>query len=448
MISVTHEQAMQIAMQHHRAGRWAEAEALYRQILSRDAANAELLQLLGVLCAESGRAEEAVELLRRAVAINPSSAEYRKNLAAAYRRLGNLEEAIAQGRKAIELQPDFASGYNNLGGALSDAGQWAEAEATLRRAIELRPDYAEAHYNRALQLLRSGDFQRGWAEFEWRTQCKAAEGQRRFNQPSWNGRATEGQTILIYCEQGFGDAIQFIRYVPMLSRLGMKVIVESPLALLRLFQNSLPSQQVIVTGQSLPPFDVQYSLMSLPLALGTTLRTIPAQEAYLTAPPDLAAKWEKRFDPQRQSLRVGLAWAGRIMPDRNRSIPFEQLSPLLAEQSVDYYSLQKSAAAPAGARITDWTAELEDFADTAALIAQLDLVITVDTAVAHLAGALGKAVWVLLPFSADWRWMVDRQDSPWYPTMRLFRQPKAGDWQSPVAQMAAALRSWPMPDLP
>jgi Flp pilus assembly protein TadD len=447
MTQASRDNAIQAAIEHQRAGRLAEAEEIYRRLLLEKPEHPDVLHLLGAICVQSDRMEEGAELFRRAVLINPESAEYRKNLSAACRRLGQVDEAITESMRAIELKPDFAEAFNNLAGALGDAGRWGEAAAALMRALAVRPDYAEAHFNLAMQLLIHGDFERGWKEYEWRTRMASAAPAREFWRPPWDGRDPSGKTILLWCEQGLGDAIQFIRYARPLIERGAKVVVECPIPLVRLFRQSLEGVEVAAIGQPLPPFDVHYPLLSLPMALGTTLGTIPGRASYIAASPEQEKARAGRFDKSRQFLRVGLVWAGRgtHLNDRNRSIRLDQLARLRKVAGVSFYSLQKG---PAGAQaaegafageLIDWTAELEDFADTAALVANLDLVISVDTAVAHLAGAMGKPVWLLLPTPPDWRWMLKRQDSPWYPTMRMFRRKSAEDWGPVIDDVAKEL---------
>ncbi len=300
----------------------------------------------------------------------------------------------------------------------------------MTRTLEIRPDYAEAHYNLAMHLLLHGDFERGWKEYEWRKRMKSAIGVREFSQPMWDGGDLNGKTILLWGEQGLGDVIQFARYVPLLLERGAKVVLESYMPLARLMQHSLGGVKIAIAGQALPLFDVHFPLLSLPLAMGTTLATIPTRTPYLAASAELVRSWGRRFNESERSLRVGLVWAGRSshINDRNRSMKLNLLAGLKDVAGISFYSLQKGPARAqiaqsvfAGSSI-DWTDKLDDFADTTALVANLDLVIGVDTAVAHLAGAIGKPVWVLLSTPPDWRWLLKRADSPWYPTMRLFRQ--------------------------
>jgi Flp pilus assembly protein TadD len=473
------EQAMQLAIQNHQAGRLAEAEKIYRQVLTRQPGNPNALHLLGVIAAQLRQSDAAIDLIRRAITINPGAADYHNNLANALRDKGLLDEAAAAYRQAIRLKPNYVVAYNNLGNALCDLGQLDEgitvyhhalglepghagvhnnlgkalrdkglvdkAVAALCEAIRLKPDYAEAHHNLSLVLLLKGDFVQGWPEHEWRWRLKSVDPRRHeFVQPQWDGTDLNGRTILLHPEQGMGDTIQFVRYVPMVANRGGKVVLQCQEQLLRLMQGLPGVEQLISIDLPPPPFDVHCPLMSLPLAFGTRMETIPAASRYLNIDGDLSRQWAARV-ANSTGLKVGIVWAGRAgyANDRNRSLPLSLLGPLGKVAGLTFFSLQKGEAAkqasPRGMELIDHTAELNDFTDTAALIANLDLVIAVDTAVAHLAGAMGKPVWVLLAYAPDWRWLLHRHDSPWYPTMRLFRQRSLGDWAEVVERVALAL---------
>ena len=315
-----------------------------------------------------------------------------------------------------------------------------EAIAALEKVCALQPDDAEARFDLALALLRDGDFARGWKEFEWRLRHPHLNLARDFTQPQWRGQDIAGQTILLHAQGGFGDVLQFVRYAPLVAQRGAKVLLECKAELVSLLQSVKGVQAVISRGQALPPFDWHSPLPSLPLAFGTSLETIPADVPYLSPPPPAQALWKQRVG-EGPSFKIGLVWAGRSFQSNHLQI----FAPLGKIPGVRFFSLQKGPQSvqqpPAGMDLKDFTADLRDFADTAALIQQMDLVIGVDTAVVHLAGALAKPVWVLIPCRSDFRWLLDRCDSPWYPTMRLFRQIRPGDWDTPTAQMAAALRS-------
>ncbi|MGD0542710.1 MAG: tetratricopeptide repeat-containing glycosyltransferase family protein [Tepidisphaeraceae bacterium] len=478
---MTLQQRLEMGMAHHRAGRLREAETAYRQVLAEQPDQVDALQLLGSLSADLGRLDVAMELLRKAIQINPNVAQYHANLGAIYARNKRFDEAAAALHRAIELDPGMAAAHYNLGGvflaqfefaraiavfqraialnpgwpelhnnlglALRNEARHEEALVAFKRALALRPDYADAHWNLSWTLLMLGDFSAGWAEYEWRMKCPAVATPRAFAQPQWRGQELAGRTILLHAEQGFGDMLQVVRYVPLVAKRGGTVIVECRSELARLFRTVPGIAQIVVQGEMPPAFDVQCPMMSLPLAFGTTLQTIPAEVPYLTPPPDRLAAWRERLGDHDGRLRVGLVWAGRPTQqyDRWRSGRFEYFAPLAKVKSARFFSLQKgpaatqAAAAPPEMQLLDWSNDLHDFAETAALIANLDLVIGIESAVTHLAGAMGKPVWAVLAHVADWRYLLNRSDSPWYPTMRLFRQPAPGGWDSVMAQVAAAL---------
>jgi hypothetical protein len=329
-------------------------------------------------------------------------------------------------------------------------GELDEALSVCQRAIQLRPDHAGAHWNKSLVLLLKGDFAQGWAEYEWRWQSKDFRSPRRdFPQPQWRGEDPSGRTILLHAEQGFGDTIQFIRYAPLLAGRGARVIVECQPELQRLLGGVEGIQHLTARGEPLPPFDLHTPLLSLPLAWGTRVKTIPGNVPYIKPDPALVGAWRGRLAGD-SALKVGLVWAGSPIrkDDRYRSLPLSSLAPLAGVKGVSFYSLQKGKATeqaqnpPPGMNLIDMTEEIKDFADTAALISHLDLVITVDTAVAHLAGAMAKRVWTMLEFVPAWRWLLNREDSPWYPTMRLFRQPAIRDWATVIRRVAGELQNF------
>jgi tetratricopeptide (TPR) repeat protein len=401
---------------------------------------------LGVYLHSKGQLDQSIAAARQAIRLDRGFPEFHNNLGRALQDQGQLDEAVAARREAIRLKSDYAEAHNDLGNALRDIGQPEESIAALRRSVQLMPDYALAHWNLALSLLLQGDFVEGWREYEWRWRWDGFSSPcRNFSQPLWNGEKLNGKTILLYAEQGMGDAIQFARYIPRVARRGGCVVVECQPALKRLLSR-IPSVQTVVTdGEPLPPFDVQCPLLSLPLAFGTDLNSIPASVPYLKPDRKQSAIWKKRLAAEKPHRRIGLAWAGSAMhkKDRTRSVELSQLAPLAAIPGTSFFSLQTGEAGkqapPADMTLHDFTAELSDFADTAALLSCLDLVITVDTAVAHLAGAMGKPVWVLVSYAPDWRWLVHREDSPWYPTLRLFRQTSIGDWANVIQRVADSL---------
>jgi tetratricopeptide (TPR) repeat protein len=431
-----------------RQGQAAQAVASLRRALELRPDFPEALNNLGMALESAGEPAAAIASLRRALELRPDYAEAHNNLGNALKALGETEAAIASYRRALDLHADYVEAHTNLGQALEAAGRVDDAIASYRRARDLRPDFAPAYWNEALALLLKGDFVAGWKLFEWRFRAVGSHRLvRSFPQPAWRGGTPlAGHRILIHYEQGFGDTLQMLRYVPVLARQGAQVVVEVPAAMATLAATLPGGATVVPEGAPLPPFDLQCPLMSLPMALGTTVASVPAEVPYLAAPEPERSAWARQLGPRRRR-RIGLAWsgsAGHTSAMRQRSLPVADLAPLLAVDA-EFHSLQKEyrgddlARIGAGMPIRDHAAALVDFAATAGLLAQMDLVISVDTAVAHLAGAMGLPVWVLLPFVPDYRWMRERSDSPWYPTMRLFRQPAFGAWQPVIAAVLAAL---------
>jgi tetratricopeptide (TPR) repeat protein len=365
---------------------------------------------------------------------------------------GDLDRSIAEFQQAVSLRPDFASAWSNLANVLRDVGRVDEAFAVYRRAISVQPDHPDAHKNLAILRLLLGDYENGFLEYEWRWKCHNAQ-LRRFDRPRWTGEDPSGKTVFIYEEQGYGDVIQFSRYAKVLADRGAKVIFGCRPELARLISCCSGVSQVVAAGQSLPSFDLHCPLLSLPLFCGTTtLASVPAQVPYFRLSEEIGRPWKDRF-ASGAAPRVGLCWAGNPLNrnDRFRSIPLKKFEPLAATngiegiEGIEFHSLQVGPAASERTRVPqlnlhDHESKLRDFADTAALIDQLDLVISVDTAIAHLAGALGKPVWVLLPAAPDWRWLLKRTNSPWYSTARLFRFQQ--NWDEALAPVAAQLARW------
>jgi len=424
-----------------------EAIAAHRKAIELDPNHATAHNNLGNALRDRGDHHAAIAAFQKAIALNPTYAKALTNLGNALSQIGQLEQAALAHADAIKLAPLLAEAHHNLGVVLTEQHKLEAAIAALRRAIELKPDFAEPHLNLAFILLAQGHFKEGWEEFEWRLKCdEPTEERNSYPQPQWNGEDLRGRTLLIHAEQGAGDTVQFIRYLPQVVALGGTVLVACRAELVPLFTPLAQGCRFISEGQALPPFDMHCPLMSLPGVMGTTLDSIPGAAPYLQA--DLAAKerWQQLIGGG-SALKVGLGWAGNPehKTDRLRSMDIAQLAPLARVPGVQFFSLQKRApgaraqARPPQLPIADWTELRKDFADTASLIASLDLVISVDTAVAHIAGALGKPVWTMLSFAPDWRWLTDRLDSPWYPTMRLFRQKAWGDWGSVISDVADAL---------
>ena len=397
------------------------------------------------------RSDEALASADRAIAAQPSFAVAHNDRALALYDLRRLDEALAACERAIALDPDYPEAHNSRAITLFDLRRLDEAIASCDRALALRPDFPAAHLNRATSLLSLGELKPGFEEYRWRWRVNGFQPTVATLWAAWEGEPLAGKSVLIYGEQGFGDHLQFSRYVPQVSALAERVVFVTEPALASLFARSYPGVD-IVTAAPDEAFDYQAALMDLPRGFGTSLETVPAQIPYLVADAAAVTVWAERLHDF-AGLKVGLVWAGdthRGRPagaavDRRRSLRLDQFAPLAAVGGVTFVSLQKGEPAaqastpPPGLRLIDLTADLGDFSDTAALIETLDLVIACDTAVAHLAGALAKPVWILSRYEGDWRWLDRRQDSPWYPTARLFHQRTSGDWDEVVARVAAEL---------
>lgn len=475
---VTLQRAMQIGLEHHRGGRLAEAERIYQSVLQADPNNSGALHLLGVIAYQVGRYDMALDLIGRALLREPSNPNFLNDRGAVLQQLKRHEEALAAFDKALASKPDYADALANRGNALKalaryqealasydravainssngqvhynrgnilmELGRREEALAAYDRALAINPGHAEAHSNAGLCRLLLGDFARGWAEYEWRSKCSDYPFlKREFSRPLWLGQEDiSGATVLLHAEQGLGDTIQFSRYVEAVARRGARVILEVQPTLKPLLSDIAGAHLVVGQGEPLPEFaefDFHCPLLSLPLAFETRLETIPATIPYLRAPAAAIDKWARRLGPK-ATPRVGIVWSGHPdhRNDRNRSMGLDKLVAL-SRLGVTLVSLQKEVRdsdakvlAANGQQILHFGSELADFSDTAALVSLMDLVISVDTSVAHLAGALGAPLWILLPFAPDWRWLVDRADSPWYPNARLFRQPRIGDWDGVI----------------
>lgn len=417
--------------------RFEEALVSFNQALALDPNNAHACNNRGLVLLEVlERHEDAVSDFKKAVSIRPDYAEAYYNLGNALKDLRQFEEARAAFDKAIALNPGFAEAYYSRAVLLSEQQKFEEALSGFNQVISLQPDHARAHYNIGILNLLLGNLAKGWPEYEWRWKNEPLKNHvRSFKQALWTGdQSLAGKTILVHTEQGMGDVIQFSRYLPMLTAMGAKVVLAAPPALASLMQTLPTEVTVVIKWNELPDFDVHCPVVSLPWAFKTTLETIPAQVPYLAADPQKIIQWHERLG-EKHKPRIGLVWSGSAthINDRNRSIALRALAPLM-RLDVEYHSLQKEVRPDDQRDMTKFpqlqlhTDDLHDFSDTAALISAMDLVITVDTSVAHLAGALGKPVWILLPQVPDFRWLLDRQDSLWYPTARLFRQQSVGDW--------------------
>ena len=469
------DRSLKLAFEMCNAGRLQETEALCRVLLPIRPHDSQLLFLLGMVLHKGDRDEEAVEHLSLAAKYQPQSARIFSGLGCAYQglkdpsraaaafgrarqlepksgaidynlgntcyKLGQVEQAEALFRSAVEKDPRDSASWNNLGKCLKELNRLDESLAAYDRALEISPDHAMARYGRAMSLLTVGRLPEGFRDYEERWHLITP---RHFSQPKWTGKLAPSQTLLLYAEQGFGDAIQMARFIPAVRERVGSVVLECRPELLTLFQHSKCADFVIPYGAEIPPFDCRLSLISLPHVLGIALDTIPNRTPYLHA------QFCDCLSPaQPGRLKVGLAWAGNPdhLQDAARSIRLEQLTPILQVPNVTFYSLQQAVAAADQPFLQRLPASVHsnlnfaDFLDTASVIAEMDLVIAVDTAVAHLAGAMGKPVWILLQHSPDWRWLMGREDSPWYPTARLFRQEKRNEWGIPVLRVVDALQT-------
>lgn len=475
---------MRRAMVCHQEGKLEEAESFYEEVIRIDPDHADALHLLGAVsyqmkkykmaiaytekalhlkpentelytnlgnaCLGNGETEAAIIHYRRAIELNKGDAISYYNLGNAYKEQGAFDDALKCYERAFQINPEMAEAYYNYGNALQDKHHIDSlAIPYYRKTIFLKPEFAEAHWNLSLALLITGKFEEGWKEYEWRWRMKDGFPNRFSDCPLWDGsQDISGKTLLVYAEQGFGDVIQFIRYIPLISRLGANVIVECQKELVSLLSGVEGVSKVHGSGEPLTDFDLQSPILSLPYLLGTDIATIPGSIPYIRPEKSLVDKWRASMSRyEGADMKVGLAWAGKPSHKRDlhRSFPLSVYEPLAGFKNITFISLQKGDAAvdaryqPEGMNLVEPMGEVTDFSDTAALIENLDLVISADTAVAHLAGAMGKPVWTLLPYAPDWRWLLDRSDSPWYPTMKLFRQSKPMDWADVIRRICSEL---------
>lgn len=442
-----------LAHVHHAAvlqkqGRLDEALLAIRQALRLAPDHALALNNgAALLSSDLKRPAEALPLLEHALRLDDSDATAWNGMGYALVELRRYDEALLCLERALQLQPGLALALYNQGNALQYLNRLDDAMRSYDAALALAPDMADAHFAQSACRLLMGDLTRGFQQYEWRRRRPAYLAQaRQAAQAPWQGEALQGRTLLVYAEQGLGDTLQMVRYVPLLVAQGARVILQVQEALLPLLQGAVDAT-VIGNQQAAPPHDLHIPLMSLPAALGTRLETIPASLPYVRADAKRCAQWQARLGPD-GARRIGLVWAGNPKHDNDsqRSIPLRKMRQLL-RPGLEFIAVQRDMSAADRLQLArepalrSHAAAQTDFAETAALLAQLDLVICVDTSVAHLAGAMGKPVWLLLPYAPDWRWMLERQDSPWYPTMRLFRQQRAGDWDEVLQRVQAALGS-------
>lgn len=442
---------LQEAIACHQAGRLDEARRGYERLLRKNPKDPDALNLLGVVLASQGQLGRGIQFMRRAVAAYPAFPDALSNLGKALLDDGQPDAALPQLDRALVHAPADPVILNNRGNALLALGRTPEALESYRRAQAIRPDFAEAATNEGLALLALGDLPRGWQAYENRWRLPAlAPFRQGFTMPLWTGaQDLDGKRLLLHAEQGLGDTLQFCRYATLAATRGAQVLLETQAPLTRLLGTLDGVSQVITQGEPRPAADFHCPLMSLPLAFATDLDNIPALIPYLHADPARVAAWQGRLAAEPRPW-IGLVWAGNPRRDDPEANSVDQrrsmkLARFAGLGGATFVSLQKGEPArearqpPAGLRLLDWTQELADFADTAALVAALDLVIGVDTSVIHLAGALGVPVWVLNRYDRCWRWLRGREDSPWYPTMRLFTQPRPGDWASVLAAVRQAL---------
>ncbi|GJQ58186.1 MAG: tetratricopeptide repeat protein [Candidatus Scalindua sp. AMX11] len=431
-----------------RLGQLDEAAECYRNAITLKPYYAEAHNNLGTIFLEQKKIDQALQSYHLAIALKPDYAMAYSNLGTAYREVGKLDSAIESCNRAIEVDPNYAEAHNNLGTSLQETGRLDEAITSYKRATSLKPDYALGHLNRGLALLLAGEFADGWEEYEWRLHIRNRIPRTRIKK-LWDGSPLTGKSILIHGEQGFGDTIQFARYLPMVKALGGRVVLECQKELMSLLRGCSGIDELIEyvsTCKPPVPFDTHIFLLSLPKIFGTTLETVPADIPYIKVDSALCMKWNRRFHTN-DNFKIGIAWSGnpKNANDRNRSCSLKDFAVLGDIPHITFYTLQKGTAAeeasnpPGEMNIVNLEKELRDFVDTAAAIANLDLVISVDTVVVHLAGAMGIPVWNLLPFAPAWRWLKEGDSSPWYPTMRLFRQAHPNDWLGVFLQVKRRL---------
>jgi tetratricopeptide (TPR) repeat protein len=431
------------------AEKFDDAIDVAKRAVQLDPNRAESLNNLGVALDKAKRYHEAVDAYQKAIGLKPNFGLAHGNLGSSYDKLGQSDDAVRCFERAAELIPNNPDVLATLSGVYRTAGRDAESVATADKAIALNPNHADAHGNRAFALLHAGDYLEGFREYEWRWRCKTFSSPvREFERPLWDGTDPAGRTILVHAEQGYGDVIQMARFIPMLADRGANVLVECVPVLRPLIETCRGVGKVVPTGLKLPDFDLHCPIMSLPRAFNVTIDTLPREVPYLHATDDRKQFWRGLIEPKAAGakLKVGLVWGGNVKPDPRRSASLKAFEPLGEVPGVVFFSLQRDEPAaelkhpPQGIEVTDLGKDIKNFADSAAVLANLDLLITIDSAPAHLGGATGTRTWTLLPVVADWRWLRSREDSPWYPTMRLFRQEKRDDWGPVIDRMKEELK--------
>jgi tetratricopeptide (TPR) repeat protein len=428
-------------------GKLDEAQEHYHRALAINPKLPQTLNNLGNLLLKLKKTDEALASYDRALAIDPNFSDGHNNRGSALESLDRLDEAMAEYVRAVELRPNFAIACNNAGNVARRLCKWDEALLWCNRALQIDPKFDPARWNVGLIELTHGDYVAGLPKYDLRfvaTPQRLPEG---MEGPRWEGGPLEGRTILLYAEQGLGDGWQAARYVPMVARRGGKIVIACTAAQAGVMRQLEGVIATSVSSEASPPHDLFLPMMSLPRIFGTTLETIPRDVPYLQADPQRIQAWRERLSAY-SGMKIGLVWNGKEDPDPLRSIAFGELAPLAAITGIQYFGLQVGPAAQdakkaaAWMNIVDLSEDVMDFGETAACMMNLDLLLTIDTAAAHLAGALGRPTWTMVPFSPDWRWLLDREDSPWYPTMRLFRQTRRKVWGDVVERVAIALRDF------
>jgi Flp pilus assembly protein TadD len=427
-------------------GNFERGAALFRRSLAALPGHSPAYNNLGLSLVALGRVAEGDAQYRQALALQPDHPDAVNNHGVVASLQGDFAAAVLWCRRALRLRPDYPAAYNNLGNALKDLGALEDSIEAYDQAIRLGNN-ADYRHNKALAVLATGQLRAGWHLYEERwDSLQLRDGLRAFDKMRWRGEEGRGGVLLLHAEQGFGDTLQFCRYAPLAAARGWRVVIEVQRPLVRLMGSLAGVERVVASGDTLPEFDLQCPMMSLPFAFDTVLETIPSFPAYLAPDPDQAERWERRLAALGGGLRIGLVWAGNgrrhstdlNATDRRRSMAPDLLAPLAALRGVHLISLQKDAAAPFP--MVDWMDDCQDFADTAALVSGLDLVIGVDTAVIHLAAAIGRPVWLLNRFDSCWRWLREGETSHWYPALRIFRQPTPGAWAPVVEAVTGELR--------
>lgn len=430
-------------------GKWSDAEACYRKVATADPENLDVAVNLGYVLARQDRLDEAIAVYRQILKTRPDYPEIHNSLSYIFERQGKFDDAVSSARRAIEFQPDFAEGYNNLATAVRAQHHLEEACRLYQKAIELQPGFALAEFNYGTTQLLGGNYRSGWPGFQRYADIRDAP-PRRFNQPRWNGEPIEDGTLFVYADQGFGDTLQFVRFLAAAKeRVRSRLIFECQPELKPLLQGQVAADTVVADNEAVPPtFTFQVPLEHLPEILDVELATLRGEGAYLKSPPSLPEQLAHEFERMPPAnIAVGLVWQGNPLQARDavRSCPLEALLPLVRIPGLSWYSLQTGEAAGRVKELDDRIAlmdlgsRLRNFSETAAVMSRLALLISVDTAAAHLAGALGRPVWTLLCHTPDWRWHLERSDSPWYRSMRLFRQPTWGNWDAVVAEVGTEL---------